>query len=209
MSVINHLLAQSLNYLPWVIVGLVAWVVAYWQLYTMKEDTFADVVTLILSVLPLGIAFVSANVAIARWHGKTRPEAVVFSVLAVISLGYFAFLYITKTKVRQVLNDRGILSKGTKAQKARLIIQVLVGAISLLASITLLIGGGWELIQGSATIGLILALVGGVMLALDRGPQRKYKNWRINVFELTYSALTEGSVSSPSDVAGVHSAAGN
>lgn len=226
MSVINHLLPLSLNYLPWVIAGLLSWVFAYWQLYKMS-DTFADVVTLLLSVLPIGIAIVSFNVMAARWSGKHHYEAWIFLALGVVSLGYFLWLYASQTKVRQVLKDRGVKFPGSptnwdvrgwkvtysglKTKTPGLIAKILLGAISVLASVTLLIIGGWELIQGSAVIiGLILASVGGLTLLLDRRPKFPITvfghNWNVNVFEVTYSALTEGKVSSGSETAGASSA---
>jgi len=201
MSVINNLLALSLNHILWVISGLVFWVIAYLQLYYTKSETIADVVTLVLSVVPLGIAFVSFNVMAARWSGKQHYEAWVFLGLGTVSLGYALWLYFTQSKVRKVFEDRAILKESRPQVTASLIIKVLVGAISVLVSVTLLISGGWELIQGSVFIGLILAPVGFVMLALDRGPKWHFKKWRINVFEVTYSALTEGSASSDSDAA--------
>jgi hypothetical protein len=221
--VINQLLALSLNHLVWVIAGLLSWAVTYWQLYKMKSDTFGDVVTLVLSVLPMGIAFVSLDVAATRWSGKKHYEARVFLALAVISLVYFLWLYASETKVRKVLkdrgvvfsgqtrawkvfNDRGVAFSGLKTKTPGLILQILVGAISVLVSVTLLISGGWELIQGSVILGLILAPVGVAMLALDRGPKWKIKKWPINVFELTYSALMEGRASARSDTAGAPSA---
>jgi membrane protease YdiL (CAAX protease family) len=170
----------------------------------MKSDTFEDVVTLVLSVLPIGIAFISFNVAAARWSGKTHSQAVVFLVLGLISGVYSLYQYLRHTKVRQVLEDREIFSK-PRPEAARLIIKVLVGATSVLASVTLLISGGWELIQGSVKIGLILAPVGAAMLFLDRGPKSHIKvfghEWYINVFEVTYSALTKDSTSSQLDAA--------
>lgn len=184
MSGINQLLGQSLNHLPWVVAGLLFWVVAYGQLYTIKSETFGDVVTLVLSVLPLGIAFVSFNVTVARWS-KENSRAIAFLVLGLISLGYFAFLYLRESKVRKLLADREVFSSSA-GRTLRLILQLLIGAIGVLASVTLLISGGWELIQGSITIGLILAPVGAAIVVLGRWPQ-----WRWNFFESSYSALTE------------------
>ena len=200
MSVINNLLAQSLNHILWVILGLAAWIGCYWQLYSMGSEKIADVVTLVLAVLPLGIAFVSFNVVAARWSGK-RSEAVVFLVLGVASLIYAGTLYFRESKVRQVFKDRAILRGPNPQVTASLIIRVLLGAISVLASVTLLIWGGWELIRGSVTVGLILAPIGAVMLLLDRGPDWHYKNWCINVFKLTYSALMEGTAAPKSQAA--------
>jgi hypothetical protein len=234
MWVINQLLALSLNHLVWVIAGLLSWGGAYWQLYEMKADTFGKVVTLILSVLPLGIAFVSFNMAVARWSGKKHYEAWVFLGLGLVSLAYFLWLYASQTEVRKVLEDRGVVFSGKtkdwnflnnwrvefsglKTKMPALILQILVGAISVLVSVTLLISGGWELIQGSVIIGLILAPVGAVMLALDRWPKEHIKvfgrdwrislnvfghKWRINVFEVTYSALMVGRASPESDTTG-------
>lgn len=223
MSVINQLLALSLNNLICVIAGLLSWVGAYWQLYEIKADTFGKVVTLVLSVLPLGIAIVSFNVMAARWSGKKHYEAWIFLALGIISLAYFLWLYASDTKVREVLKDRGVVFSGKpkswnvlsnwkvefsglRTKMPGLILQILVGAISVLASVTLLISGGWELIQGSVIIGLILAPVGAVMLALDRGPQKSIDvfrhEWRINVFEVTYSALMVGSASPQPDPTG-------
>ena len=74
MSGINQLLGQTLNNLLCVVAGLLFWAVAYWQLSNTRSDTFGDVVTLVLSVLPIGVAFVSFNVTAARWSGKTRVD---------------------------------------------------------------------------------------------------------------------------------------
>jgi hypothetical protein len=231
MWVINNLLAQSLNNILWVILGLASWVGTYWQLYKMKSDTFADVVTLVLSVLPLGVAFVSLNVAAARLSGKHHYEAWVFLVLGVVSGLYFLWLYASDTKVREVLKKRKVVFtgkpmerdlpgglkvtySGLKTKTPFRIVQILLGAISVLASVTLLIWGGWELIQGWVLIGLILAPVGGGTLLLDRWPKEHIEvfghdwrislnifrhNWRLNPFEVTYSALMEGSASSQPD----------
>lgn len=214
MWIINQLLSQSLNHILWVILGLAAWIGTYFQLYYMKSDTFANVVTLVLSVLPLLIAFVSFNVGVARLSGKQHYVAWVFLILGMFSFGYFLFLYLSSSKVRTVLKDRGILmgttrkillQKQEKRQVALLLIQVLLGAISVLVSVTLLIWGGWELIQGPAPLtGLILAIIGGGMLGLDRWPKGSFKKWRIegwriNPFLVTYSALMEGSVSPQPD----------
>jgi hypothetical protein len=184
LSAINHLLAQSLNHLPWVIAGLLFWGVAYWQLYIIKSETFGDVVTLVLSVLPLGIAFVSFNVSAARWSTE-NSLAWVFLVLGVISLVYAVLLYLRKTKVRNLLDDRGVFKHGL-GRNVSLLLKLLIGAISVLASTALLISGGWELIQGAVTTGLILALIGAAIFGLCRWPQ-----WRWNFFESSYFALTE------------------
>jgi hypothetical protein len=185
LSSINRLLAQSLNYLPWVIVGLLSWGAAFWQLYIIKSDTFGKIVTLILSVLPMGIAFVSFNVAVARWGSEMLP-AVLFLVVGLFSFGYFLWLYFhEKTKVRAVLAERNVFSK-SPARMVGLIIQLLIGAISVLASVALLISGGWELIQGSITIGVIIAPLGAAIFFLDT--HFKYP-W--NFLERCYSALAE------------------
>lgn len=205
MWIINQLLSQSLNHIQWVILGLAAWIGTYFQLYYMKSDIFADVVTLILSVLPLLISFVSFNVAAARWSGKQHLVAWVFLILGAVSFGYFLLLYLSNSKVRKVLKDRGIFM-GTRRKEALrkrkvvlLLTQVLLGAISVLVSVALLIWGGWELIQGSVHTGLILAIIGGGMLGLDRWPTGRFKkwhikDWHINPFLVTYSALMEGNV---------------
>jgi hypothetical protein len=169
-------------------------------------------VTLILSVLPLLIAFVSFNVAAARLSGKQHYTGWVFLILGAVSFGYLLLLYLSNSKVRTVLKDRGIFMGTTrnwalqKRKVALLLTQVLLGAISVLVSVTLLIWGGWELIQGSALTGLILAIIGGGMLGFDRWPQGRFKkwrieNWRINPFLVTYSALMEGSVLPQPDAA--------
>jgi hypothetical protein len=236
--IINHLLTLSLNHLVWVIAGLLSWVGAYWQLYRMKSNTFGDVVTLLLSVLPIGIAFVSFNVAVARWSGKKHYEAWVFLAVGVVSAVYFLWLYASETAVRKVLEKRGVkfsgkmrdwnilkvrrvVFSGLRTKTPLLIFQILVGAISVLASVTLLIYGGWELIQGWVFLGLILAPVGGGTLLLDRWPKGEIDvfghnwrislhafghNWRLNPFEVTYSALMEGRVSTESDTADATSA---
>jgi Ca2+/Na+ antiporter len=201
-----------LNNILWIILGLAAWIGTYLQLYYMKSDIFADVVTLILSVLPLLIAFVSFNVAAARLSGKQHNVALVFLILGVVSSGYFLLLYLSNSKVRTVLKDRGIFRGTTrkvalqKRKVALLLTQVLLGAISVLVSVTLLIWGGWELIQGWAPTGLTLAIIGGGMLGLDRWPKGRFKKWRIegwhiNPFLVTYSALMEGSVLPQPDAA--------
>jgi hypothetical protein len=207
MPVINHLLSQSLNNILWVIFGLASWVGAYWQLYRMKSETFADVATLALGVLPLGAAFVSFRVVAARLTGKHYYEAWVFFGLGVASLLYAAWLYFTESKVRKVFKDRAVLSQSRPHVTASLVVKVLAGAISVLASVTLLIYGGWELIQGWVLLGLILAPVGGGTLLLDRWPRGEIKvfghkwrlslhafghDWRLNPFEVTYSALVKG-----------------
>jgi hypothetical protein len=184
LSAINHLLAQTLNHLPWVIAGLLFWGVAYLQLYVIKSETFGDVVTLVLSVLPAGISFVSLNVSAARWSTE-NSLAWVFLVLGVISAAYVLFLYIRKTKVRKLLDDRGVFKHGP-GRNVSLLIKLLIGAISVLTSTALLISGGWELIQGAVTMGLILALIGAAIFGLCRWPQ-----WRWNFFESSYFALTE------------------
>jgi hypothetical protein len=231
MSVINDLLSQSLNHILWVIFGLASWVGAYWQLYKVKPETFADVVTLVLSVLPLGVAIVSFVVTAARWNGKHHYEAWVFLVLGVVSGLYFLWLYASDTKVREILKKRKVIFtgrarvmdlprgrivtySGLKTSTPLRIVQILGGAISVLASVTLLIWGGWELIHGSVFIGRILAPVGGGTLLLDRWPKERIKvfghdwrisldvfghKWRGNLFEVTYSALMEGSASSQPD----------
>lgn len=206
MPVINDLLSQSLNHILWVIFGLASWVGTYWQLYKVKSETFADVVTLVLSVLPLGVAIVSFIVTAARWSGKHHYEAWIFLVIGVVSGLYFLWLYASDTKVREVLEKRKVvftgktrvrdLPRGRKVTYSGLktstplrIVQILGGAISVLASVTLLIWGGWELIQGSVLIGLILAPVGGGTLLLDRWPKGHIEvfghNWRVNPFEVT------------------------
>jgi hypothetical protein len=153
----------------------------------MKPDTIGDVVTLVLSVLPLGIAVISFVVAGARWGGKTTFQAVIFLLFGLISLGCFVWLYARKENVLRVLKDREILStENSMPRKVGLTLQLLIGAISVLASVTLLISGGWELIQGSITIGLILAPVGMAILVLIRRPR-----WSWNIFWRTYSTLTE------------------
>jgi hypothetical protein len=221
MSVINHLLSQSLNNILWVILGLASWVGAYWQLYKMKSETFADVVTLVLGVLPLGVAFVSFRVMAARLSGKHHYEAWVFFVLGAASLLYAAWLYFTQSKVRKVFEDRAILNQSRPQVTASLVIKVLAGAISVLASVTLLIYGGWDLIQGWVLLGLILAPVGGGTLLLDRWPKGEIHvfghnwhiilhafghNWRLNPFEVTYSALIKGKASPQSETASISSA---
>jgi len=211
MSVINNLLALSLNHILWVILGLAFWVITYLQLYEMS-DIFGDVVTLVLSIIPIGIAFVSFNVMAARWSGKPHYEAWVFLALGIVSSVYFLWLYASETRVREVLKKRGVVFSGKervwnvlkdwsvtfyglKTRTPRLIFKILVGAISVLASVTFLIIGGWELIQGSVFIGLILSLFGTAMLVFDRWKWRgKWRPW--NLLEVTYSALTEGTASS-------------
>jgi hypothetical protein len=198
LSGINHLLAQSLNQLPSVVAGLVFWIVAYWQLSSIKSGTFGDVATLVLWVLPVEISVVSFNVAVARWNGKTEPEALVFLVLGLISLGFSAWSYLRDTNVRKALEAYDVFS-GTKSKKwgfirqkqsIRLILRLLVGAISVLASVTLLVSGGWELIEGSAIIGLILALFGLAIFGLNRWPDSWPKlPW--NFFKGSYSVLTK------------------
>lgn len=222
MSLINHLLSQSLNNILCVIFGLASWVGAYWQLYEMKSETIANVVTLVLGVLPLGVAFVSFRVMAARLSGKHHYEAWVFLVLGAASLLYAAWLYFTESKVRKVFEDRAILNQSNPQVTASLIIKVLAGAISVLASVTLLIYGGWELIQGWVLLGVILVPIGGCTLLLDRWPKGEINvfghnwhlsfhafghNWHLNPFEVTYSALIEGKASRPqSETASISSA---
>jgi hypothetical protein len=185
LSGIHHLLVQSLNHLPWVILGTLFWVVAYVQLYCMKPDTIGEVVTLVFSVLPVGAAGVSFTVTVARWGGKTTWVAVVFLLFGIVSLGCFLRMYLGESNVRKLLKDRKVFSN-SPPKTAGLILQLLLGAISVLASVTLLVSGGWELIQGSVRIGFILALIGAVTLFFDRWPKHRW-----NLFERSYSALTE------------------
>jgi hypothetical protein len=153
----------------------------------MKPDTIGDVVTLVLSVLPLGIAVISFVVAGARWGGKTTFQAVIFLLFGLVSLGCFVWLYARRENVRRVLKDRKVLTtQNSMPQKVGLTLQLLIGAISVLASVTLLISGGWELIQGPIAIGLILAPIGVAILVLIRRPK-----WNWNIFWRSYSALTE------------------
>jgi hypothetical protein len=184
LPIISQLLTQSLNHLPWVSLGLLSWGVAYWQLYIVKSETFGNVATLVLSVVPLGIAIVSFVVAVARWRSK-MDLAVLFLVLGLISAAYFAWLYFHEgTKVRKVIAERKVF-KNRPGRTVVLVIRLLIGAISVFASVALLIGGGWDLIQGSITIGVILVPIGAVVFFLS------HFRFRWNFFESCYSALVE------------------
>lgn len=189
ISIVNGLLAQTTNSLPWVVPGLAAWGLAYWQLQDVGSETLGDVVTLIVSVIPLGIAFIAGNVGWARWNGYGHLLALVFLLLGAASFAYFLMVYLGWTKigrasaVQRVFNEHGVFSQSAPKTVGRVTL-LLVGTISTLACVTLLILGGWQLIQGSRTIGLICGLAGLAMVVFIRRPHRSW-----NFLWLSYSKL--------------------
>src|SRR5450759_1264506 len=99
MPIVNELLAQTTNYLPWVVAGLFAWAFAYWHLEDVGSQTLGDLVTLILSVIPLGITVITIDVGVARWNGNRYFQAAIFLLLGVASLLYFVMMYFGLTRL--------------------------------------------------------------------------------------------------------------
>lgn len=185
MTNIDDILSQTLNHLVWVILGLIAWAVAYWRLNAVGAEVIGEVVTLTLSVLPLGIGFVAINVSVARWNAKPG-QAVTFLIVGVVALGCFGHMYLGDSKVREVLRRRKLLSLPPTHVTGR-VLQLLLGSIDVLSFVALLIIGGWELIQGSATLGWILALIGVAVVVLNWRPRHRF-----NLLHSSYGALTAG-----------------
>jgi hypothetical protein len=178
MSIVHELLAQTTNHVGWVVAGLIAWGFAYWQLEDIGSRALGDVVTLILSIIPLGIAAIAIDVAVARWN-RSDFEVAFFVFLAVASLLYFAAVYFgltqvgERSEVQRVINDFKVLQQ-VPQKTVTLVIQLLVGAISTLACATLLIFGGWQLIQGFRTVGLSCGLIGVALVLFSRRPERDW-----------------------------------
>jgi hypothetical protein len=180
MPIVHELLAQTTNHIGWVLTGIIAWGLAYWQLEDVGSQLIGDIVTLILSVVPLGIAVIAIDVAVARWKGNGNFLVVAFFLLlGIASVVYFLMVYFGLTpvgkhsEVQRVINDYKVLCQ-LPPKTVTLVIQLLVGAISTLACATLLIFGGWQLIQGSRAIGLICWLTGSALMILSRHPKQ---NW--------------------------------
>lgn len=178
MWIVHELLAQTTNHAGWVIVGLIAWGCAYWQLEDVGAEVLGDIVTLILATIPLGIAAIAIDVAVARWGGNGLVVAF-FLILGIGSVLYFVAVYFGWTRVgkssevQRVINDYKVL--WTSPQKTvKLVIQLLAGAISTLLCVTLLIFGGWELIHASKTIGFICGFFGVALMFLSRYPDQDW-----------------------------------
>jgi hypothetical protein len=178
VSIVNDLLAQTTNHVGWVIAGLIVWGLAYWQLEDIGSQALGDVVTLILSIIPLGIAAIAFDVGVARWNGDGF-EVAFFFILGIASFLYFVAVYFGLTKVgessevQRVIKDYRVLWNSPR-KTVTLVIQLLVGAISTLACATLLIFGGWQLIQGSKSVGFICGLVGGALMFFSRHPEQDW-----------------------------------
>jgi hypothetical protein len=177
MRIVHELLAQTTNHAGWVIVGLIAWGCAYWQLEDVGSEVLGDIVTLILAVIPLGIAAIAIDVAVGRWDSNVLVGAF-FLILGIISALYFVAVYFGLTKVgkssevQRVIKDYKVLWGQSPPKTVKLVLQLLAGAISTLFCATLLIFGGWELIQGSKIIGFFCGFFGVVLMFFSRYPER-------------------------------------
>jgi hypothetical protein len=169
-----------------VLLGLLCWVGAYWQLSTVGSRAIGDVVTLILIGIPALIALVGLIETVVKLFEKEWGEAGVFAVVTVVAGVFFYIAYWRKKEHRKLIKKRKLLSNrpGNIAKKLGLLIG---GAILTLGVVGAGIFAGWQLIDGSLLLGGISAGVGLVLGVLCHQPEAEG-----NFLKKWYSALVEG-----------------
>ena len=131
-----------------------------------------------LTLLPLAVFAVCADEFSVAMTSKPRDvrEAIPFGVAGFISGGYFLLQYRSKEK-RELLNRNKVFE-----QKPGLTVSnvtfLLVGSIAVLGCVALLVAGGWELVFGSVTVGIILVIVAIVIFGIERWPGSWNPAWR-------------------------------
>jgi hypothetical protein len=181
-----------------VMAGLITWGLAYWQLEDGGSQVLGDIATLILSLIPLGIAAIAIYVAVTK-RNENNLFVAFFLIVGIVSFFYFLAVYFglskvgERSEVQRVIKHYRVLWQSPPTT-VKLVIQLLVGAISTLACAGLLVFGGWELIQGSRVTGFFCGLIGVLLMFFSRHPER---DW--NYLWLWRSKLksSEGNAASP------------
>jgi len=163
----------SVNRLPWVVVGLIVFVLTFIEIYQIPSDAIGDALLLVLTVLPLAVFVVCLDEFLIAATSKPVHwgEVISFGAGGLISGGYFLWEYLKNdTKQRKLLEKHKVFQTRPRSTVWH-IVSLLFGCLAVLGSVALFVAGGWDLVQGSPAIGLGLSLGALLIAALERWPQ--------------------------------------
>lgn len=166
------LLQFSLNDLGWVALGVVLWLAAY-LVVDHPRDALGLVLNLLLGLLPLLAGVVLLSIAVHRWDTQRyiAIAAVVLSVgAAYLLLKHFRVFAMAVKKQAEREPGRG----GSVVTYAEILLAIAIQAGTLAA----LLVSGWQMIQGSPTVGLVLAGVTVVAIGVEFIPRAVWNPFR-------------------------------